>query len=142
METPRVYKQMVLGLNGSTADQACPHCLVHANDCHDISKPFDCYDTCPHCHTIKQLTGSEMVAGQKLKPFISIPIDHMVVEKLHVLLRITDVLADNRVLDAVQRDSKNGVNQLKNGPHLKTLLSAIQAPGVSCLGVTESKKIC
>ena len=48
---------------------------------------------------------------QKLKetrdPRVHIPLDHVILDKLHLMLRIADVLTDNLIHDAIEMDSKD-----------------------------------
>ena len=69
--------------------------------------------------------------GQKLAPLIHIPLDHVVIDELHLMLRITDVLKDNLIREAIEIDSKAGVRNFMKGPRLKQLVAAFNQCGVS-----------
>ena len=61
------------------------------------------------------------------------------VDELHLLLRITDVLERNLVLEMVEWDAVEGASPLSSGKHLNNLLKVISSLGVS-FAVWQSKK--
>lgn len=46
----------------------------------------------------------------KHKPLINIELDHVILDELHLLLRILDILIENLVWDALQWDQKENWN--------------------------------
>ena len=133
------YKQRVLGLKDSTAEQACPHCLVRSEDRHDMTKPDNFYDTGDMTRSMDKMLHDDLQPGQKQRPLLHVPIDQMVVDELHLLLRITDVLERNVVLEMVEWDKLEGTTSLSKGQHLKAFLDAIKELGIS-FSVWESRK--
>ena len=59
-------------------------------------------------------------------------------DELHLLLRITDVLERNLVLEMVEWDAVEGASSLSSGKHLNNLLKVISSLGVS-FAVWQSK---
>ena len=68
------YKQKVLGLKDSTADQGCPHCLVKAADHHDMTKPVSYYDEGDMARSLQKMQSGELQPGQKHKPLLKFPL--------------------------------------------------------------------
>lgn len=65
------------------------------------------------------------------KPFVHISPDHVVLDELHPLLRVTDVLTNNVIKDAMERDSREGTKKPLEGKRLQRLIKAINACGVT-----------
>ena len=57
-----------------------------------MSKPCNYYDSGDMARSMDKLVNDELQPGQKFRPLLLIPIDNMVIDKLHLLLRVTDVL--------------------------------------------------
>lgn len=66
-------------------------------------------------------------------PLINIPLDHIILDELHLLLRISDILIDNIVQDAMQWYDKETWITGKKKVHLDRLIQAINSCGVSFL---------
>jgi hypothetical protein len=67
-------------------------------------------------------------------PLLDIELDHVIVDELHLLLRITDVLTSNLVDEVLtwdQEDDFQKTNQEIKGKHLKKLIETIRSCGVS-----------
>lgn len=64
-------------------------------------------------------------------PLLNIPLDHIILDELHLLLRISDILIDNIVQDAMQWDDKETWITGKKKVHLDKLIQAINSCGVS-----------
>ena len=77
-------------------------------------------------------------------PLLNIPLDHIVLDELHLLLRITDILMTNLIEDAMERDDKESIlltqrrEKLERGKHLRKLAETINSCGVT-FNVWEKK---
>ena len=72
--------------------------------------------------------------GVKNPPLLNIELDHVLLDELHLLLRITDVLLCNIIMMMVKFD--------QNGPstnHLQSLVKAVRECGIS-FSVWETKE--
>ena len=69
--------------------------------------------------------------GQTRKPFIHVPLDHVVLDELHLMLRVTDVLTENLIREVIERDKRQGVTKALSGKYLNKLVKAIKDCGVS-----------
>ena len=74
---------------------------------------------------------TEQRLGVKRKPLILIPLDHVVIDELHLFLRISDVLLRNLIQQAVEIDMQQtrSTDQLK-GPTLAIVVDCIHKCGV------------
>ena len=70
------------------------------------------------------------------KPLLVIPLDHIILDELHLMLRITDILIENLIEDAMQwydkeSSKKNKKRSVEKSEHVKKLLQAINNCGVT-----------
>ena len=68
------------------------------------------------------------------KPLLNVPLDHVIPDELHLVLRITDVLLTNVLDDAMERDEKEDnlkARGMEKGVHLKAIVKIINSCGVS-----------
>ena len=65
------------------------------------------------------------------KPLVKIELDHVILDELHLLLRILDVLIQNLIRDALQWDQKDNWNK-KRGAQKNTHLNELQKAIRSC----------
>ena len=95
----------------------------------------------PMCLTLAQVT-QYVENGKKEfccinQPLPNIPRDRIVLDELHLLLRIEDVLMNNLIEDAIERDDKESVlmakrrEKLERGKHLRKLVETINSCGVT-----------
>ena len=71
--------------------------------------------------------------GRINEPLLYIPLDNVVPDELHLLLRITDVLTKNLINAAMTYDLQNSrtIKDVLKRPMIKSLLKAIRSCGVS-----------
>ena len=68
------------------------------------------------------------------KPLLNIELDHIVVDELHLMLRVTDILTENIITECLNWDKHDDLNRKKGEPqllHLKKLIQVIRSCGVS-----------
>ena len=83
---------------------------------------------------MSQKKGTQDKYSCEHEPLLKIELDHVVLDELHLLLRITDVLINNLVKEAVEWDKKDNFNKRKadqKDSHIKILQSTIPSCGVS-----------
>ena len=81
-----------------------------------------------------QKKGKQEKYSCEHEPLLNIELDHVVLDELHLLLRIMDVLINNLVIAVVEWDKKENLNKRKadqKDSHIKTLQSTIRSCGVS-----------
>ena len=62
----------------------------------------------------------------------NIELDHIIVDELHLLLRITDVLTANLITEVIEWDIEANLDNKQNkDTHLNKLVSCIRSCGVS-----------
>ena len=142
------FLAMVLGLSNATANHACPWCKVHKAHRHDSTYPREFWNSPPHGRTIEELaqqkpvqvkdacvsngaTSGKNMYGQKTKPLVSIPINKIVIDELHLMLRVTDLLTSALINDAIKKDRLAGAKKALEGPNLAKLIEAVRRCGVT-----------
>lgn len=75
------------------------------------------------------------------QPFLNIPLHRIVLDELHLLLRITDVLVGNLIEDAMEWDDREDFSKKRGEPkgcHLSHLTQVINSCGIT-FSVWEKK---
>jgi hypothetical protein len=121
--------QILLGLGGSTGDFACPWCKVHKNDRHDLTKHWNFYHSSDLFRSYEEicfLAGqSKNTFGVKHKPLLKVNIDHFIADELHLMLRITDILLRNVILDCKDKDDLDKNENKLNGNNLENFVKLV-----------------
>ena len=105
--------------------------------------PHDTYNKPPMSLTLEDVkkyakTGEYCCIDS---PLLNIPLDHIILDELHLLLRFTDVLLSNLIEDAMELDDKDDFFKKKGQPkgtHLRKLTQLINSCGVT-FSVWEKK---
>jgi hypothetical protein len=126
------FLQLVLGLGGSLCNYSCPWCRVHKNQRYDMTKPLEFYHTRGMQRTSQNLKEDVVKNdfGVRAQPLVSIEPEHIIIDELHLLLRICDKLLKNLILDTKTLDDKNAVHGEKSD-FLGQLTEKIRGCGVS-----------
>lgn len=108
----------------------------------DMSKPDSFYNTPPMRRTTDELrefankkTGENYCCCHE--PLLNIPLDHIIPDELHLMLRVTDILLENLIEDAMQWDDKESSlsggkkNLAEKSRHVKNLVKSINSCGVT-----------
>ena len=106
-----------------------------------MSKPDSFYNTPPMRRTTDELrefankkTGENYCCCHE--PLLNIPLDHIIPDELHLMLRVTDILLENLIEDAMQWDDKESSlpgrkkNLAEKSRHVKNLVKSINSCGV------------
>ena len=99
---------MVMGLKGSTSDYSCLWCKIHKLQRCEMSKDIDFHNTGEIKRTLQEIR--EFQGSTKFccihPPLFDIDLDHVVLDELHLMMRITDRLTDCIITEFMERDSK------------------------------------
>ena len=88
---------------------------------------------------VQALTEKEKL-GVKNLPLLEIPLDHVIIDELHLLLRITDVLLRCVINQAIESDiMQTRSRDILNGPNLQKTVECIRSCGIS-FRVWEAEK--
>ena len=109
---------------------------------YDMSKPDNYYESSPQKRTLEDLKRCcRLKRGNKNfscinPPLLNIPLDHIILDELHLLLRVTDVLTRNLLDEMIEWDveeaHKNKVSNPKAiGQHLQEAVQTINKCGVT-----------
>ena len=101
---------MVLEMAGATSNHAFIYCnyKIHTDDRRDMSKAHDFYCQENLARTIEEMSQNALnnYHGCRLKPLLRIILSPVVVDQLHMMLRITDRLLINLIEEATDYDAK------------------------------------
>lgn len=131
---------LMMGLKGATSYYARVCCKIHKNDRWKMDLDFDYYHSSDLKRTLKEMSelAQKKNAKEKYccehKPLISIEMDHVILDELHLLLRILDVLIENLIRDALQWDQKDNWDKKRGAQkniHLNELQKTVRSCGVS-----------
>lgn len=133
---------LIMGMKGATSGYACVWCTIHKTLRSDMTKPMNYYwkeskrtlDDMKRC-ALKQQYSCEH------PPLLEIPLENVVLDELHLMLRVTDKLTKNLVTEAISRDKKDNLHKAprnRTATHLNSLVKAICSCGVS-FSVWEKK---
>ena len=110
---------------------------MHTSFVHILSTVFCSWDT-SKLHPSRSIEDIEACAATneysvKYPPLLSIDLDHVVPDELHLFLRIMDILIENLISYAVELDIRATRKQtdLLQGATLKKVQASIQSCGVS-----------
>ena len=128
---------LMMGLSGHTSNHACAWCKIHKDERWNMAYDLNNYNSPPLKRTIKEM--KELAGGQNNfccvnAPLINIDLDHEILDELHLLLRIMDVLINNLVTEAVHWDQQDNWKKRKKDQtinHLDKLKNTIRSCGVT-----------
>ena len=99
---------LVMGLAGANSAHACLFCNVHKDNRHDVTKPIGYYEDPDRKRTVHKIeqSAAAKTLSVKEKPLLKISIENIVIDELHLLLRITDKLTTNMVHLMLEQDKR------------------------------------
>ena len=129
---------MMLGLKSATSNYACAWCKVHKTERWNVNFDIDHYNSPPLKRTLQEVKDMSKSTHDNYccskYPLLNIELDHIIVDELHLLLRITDVLTTNlidEVLTWDQEDDFDKTNKEQKGKHLRKLIDAVRSCGIT-----------
>ena len=101
------FLPIVLGMNAANSKYACMYCLIPKTERWIMSRYRSFYYMAKLRRTLANMKAHSAKTkgetfGMNHPPLFDIPLDWVVVDELHLLLRITDILTDNLLLEAEQ----------------------------------------
>ena len=126
-----------MGLKGATSVYACLWCKIHKEKRWETDKHFHHFNSPPMMRTLLEI--KELVKIGKgdyccvQEPLLNIDLDHVIVDELHLLLRVMDVMLNNIITEVTDWDKIEDFEKSCKEPqgiHLKKLLSEIRSYGV------------
>jgi hypothetical protein len=126
----------ILGLSGATSNYARAWCKIHKDNRWNMSYNVHHYCSSELKRTLEEI--HKLAKQSKAKqnyccinpPLLNIELDHVVLDELHLLLRIMDVLLNNLVKDALSWDERDNWGKKKceqKDTHLQHLVSTIKS---------------
>ena len=127
---------MAMGLRGATSDYSCLWCKIYRLQRWDMTKDLDYYNTGELSRSIQE--PNEYHAKNKFccfqPPLFSIDLDHVILDELHLMLRISDRLTENLIKEVMERDSEADFLKKRGEPkgvYLNKLVTVINSLGIS-----------
>ena len=122
---------LMMGLKGATSHYACVWCKVYKDDRWKMHFDLNHYQSTELKRTLKEM--NELSENKKAKekyccehkPLLNIELAHVILDELHLLLRVLDVLIENLIRDALQWDQKDNFNK-KRGDQKNKHLNDLQ----------------
>lgn len=126
---------MVMGLSGATSAHACLWCLIHKLDRWDTSNPLDHYNLGEMKRTLYHIKSMLPLEKYSVinKPLFNIELDHVILDELHLMMRVTDRLTENIITEVMERDGESDLGKKrgeKKGIYLEALVSTINKIGI------------
>ena len=125
---------MAMGMKGPTSHYACLWCKVHKLQRWDTTKDLEFYNMGDMKRTLIDIKNSRAKKQFSCcsQTLFNIEPDHVILDELHLMLRITDRLMENLIKEVMERDSDfSKTSQQPKGVYLDTLLKTINSLGIS-----------
>ena len=127
------YKFLLLtmGMNKASARYACVWCKVADKDRHDMTKDISFYNTGPMARTHTDMTTlykektTDKRLGSHQAPLLTIDLTNVVLDELHLLLRVVDRLLGCIICTAQAEDQKQGEKK-QLGTKVKCIMATIK----------------
>lgn len=110
---------LMMGMKSATSLYACLCCKIHKDYRWKMNFDLEHYNSCPLKRTMDEINAMANKAGNKEiyscehTPLINIDLEHVILDELHLLLRIMDVLIGNLVKEVIQWDTKDNFQREK-----------------------------
>lgn len=120
---------LLLGLKGATSNYACVWCKVHKSERWKVERDYRDYNSTPLCRSLKEI--KEMCQKKTdnycccLEPLF----DHVIIDELHLMLRVTDVMIENLIREMLDWDKEDEFDRIrgeKQGIHIQKLIDVIR----------------
>ena len=127
-------------MKAATSNFACVWCKIHKDNRWEMDKDLDYYNSVPMKRALQEVINMALKkrAQDKFscdhKPLINIDLDHVVLDELHLLVRVMDVLLSNIIQEVISWDQKENFNKKKSekrNTNLTKLQETIRSCGVS-----------
>lgn len=131
---------LMLGMKGATSIYACLWCKIAKTNRWNMEFDLEHYNKSPLKRTVQEVITLGRKKGNTEKyscehePLLKVDLDNVVLDELHLLLHIMDVVINNLVRETVEWDKKENFNKRKanqNDTHLKNLQISIRSCGIS-----------
>ena len=128
----------MLGLKGATSNYACAWCKLHKDERWKMDQHYTHFNKSQMSRSLEEMhvmcTKSKENYCCHQPPLSNIDLDHVVPDELHLLLRVTDILTGNLVLECIDWDKEEEIDCPKGsvcGFHLQKLIEMVRSCGVS-----------
>ena len=111
---------IMMDMKAATSNFACVWCKIHKDNRWEMDKDLDYYNSVPKKRLLQEVINMALKkrAQDKFscdhKPLINIDLDHVVLDELHLLVRVMDVLLNNTIQEVISWDQKENFNKKKS----------------------------
>lgn len=110
---------LVMGMKSAKCDHACIYCLASILQRCNVGLPPSFFQTPAMKRKLSDHWHSD--PGCVHMPLFCIPLDHVIIDELHLMLRITDRLEKGLIMSAVYYDEKANMGLPASQPNLQML---------------------
>lgn len=126
----------ITGIDSASCKYACIWCKCPAEECWNMDKQWSICDRSKGARTIEENTELASRSTKKFNITPNIPLTHVVMDNLHLFLRVSDVLISRLVIELKHHDSLEKVKKLSlyDSPryhHLHAFQRFIASLGIS-----------
>lgn len=113
------FLALVCGINAANGTYSCVWCKCCAGDRWDMTKSWSFTDTSQGARTISEIEtlskkpASKCLGCINIPIFKSIPIDHVVIDTLHLFLRVADLLINLLIMELRRQDGIDKATRVK-----------------------------
>jgi hypothetical protein len=131
------FLQIISGLNGSIITQSCVWCKVSKDEFSNTSRPWDFYSSVEMNRTFQNMSQDALQSKNGMTkgvPLMKLDSENVVLDELHLMLRVCDILLRNLIFEVKDTDAElnfNGTGRDLIGPNLKSLCQCINDCGVT-----------
>lgn len=111
-----------------------PHqtwCEVHRNDHWKIEELFSKYNRSPLSRSLKEIyemcTKSKDNYCCERKPLLNVELDHIIVDELHSMPRVTGILTENLISECLEWNKEDDLDRKRGDPQGMRVTKLVQA---------------
>ncbi|KAJ7383407.1 hypothetical protein OS493_028083 [Desmophyllum pertusum] len=123
---------IAMGMKGATSNNSCIYCKIYKNERCDMSKNCCHFSSPPLARSVCDDWHKQ--PGCHSQPFFKLPLENIVVDELHLMLRVTDRLEEGIIKDILKWDEDDNINKPpreRTDSHLQEFLLTVHSLGVS-----------
>ena len=120
---------MMLLLKGATSNYACAWCKLHKDERWKVDQHYSHFNQPEMSRSLEEMHAMSTKSKDNYccqhPPLFNIDLNHVVPDELHLLLRVTDILTENLVLECIDWDKEEEIDLPRgsvHGFHLKRLI--------------------
>ncbi|KAJ7380565.1 hypothetical protein OS493_009032 [Desmophyllum pertusum] len=121
---------IAMGMKAATSNNSCVWCKIFKNERVNLSHSCEYFQTAEMIRKIDEAWSTQ--PGCHSQPFFNIPLENVILDELHLMLRITDRLEEGIILEILKwdkDDNQTRSSRQKTDVHLQEFLTAVRSLG-------------